>query len=114
MLEVDRAAAVRTGDGDVADLAGAAPRAPVQHAVQVDRQAQPIAETYLSIDKPLYRPGETVYYRSLTLSRFGLRSDIDAPVHFEIRDPSGAIVAASETEGVRECWQSFKDSITAR
>lgn len=56
--------------------------------------------TYLSLDKPLYQPGETMYYRSLTLSRFSLHSDIEAPIRFEILDPSGAVVADSQVEGV--------------
>ena len=32
-------------------------------------------DTQLTLDKPVYRPGETVYYRSLTLSRFALAAD---------------------------------------
>ncbi|MEE9603158.1 MAG: MG2 domain-containing protein, partial [Thermoguttaceae bacterium] len=59
--------------------------------------------TQLSLDKPLYQPGETVYYRSLTLSRFPLDTG-DRPmiVHFQILDPGGAVVAGSENAGVTE------------
>ena len=60
---------------------------PVRHATQ------------LSLDKPLYRPGETIYYRSLTLSRFGLTDDREMPIHFEILDPGGAAVADSQLQG---------------
>ena len=49
--------------------------------------------TRLVSDKPAYRPGETIYYRSLTLSRFGLLADRELPVHYEILDPSGAVVS---------------------
>jgi hypothetical protein len=58
--------------------------------------------TYLALDKPLYQPGETVYYRSLTLSCFGLAVDRQMPIHFEILDPSGAVVPGSQLEGVTE------------
>lgn len=33
----------------------------------------PVYVTHLATDKPLYRPGETVYFRSLTLERFSLK-----------------------------------------
>jgi len=56
--------------------------------------------TRLALDKPLYQPGETIYYRSLTLSRFPLAADREMPVHFEILDPSGAIVPDSQLEGI--------------
>jgi hypothetical protein len=39
-------------------------------------------QTQLSLDRPLYRPGDTVYYRSLTLIRFGLAEEESTPVHF--------------------------------
>lgn len=53
-------------------------------------------QTHLSVDKPLYQPGETIYYRSLTLSQFGLAADRELTVHFELHDPSGAVVPGSE------------------
>lgn len=58
--------------------------------------------THLSVDKPWYRPGETIFYRSLTLERFALTSSFDVPLHFELRDPSGAVVPGSVREGVTE------------
>jgi anti-sigma factor RsiW len=35
--------------------------------------AAPVYVTHLEIDKPMYQPGETVHFRSLTLERFSLR-----------------------------------------
>jgi len=71
--------------------------------VETQLNVEPIRYvTHLSLDKPLYRPGETVYYRSLTLSRFGLAADREMPIHFEILDPSGAVVPNSQNEGATE------------
>ncbi|HJT32863.1 MAG TPA: MG2 domain-containing protein [Pirellulales bacterium] len=64
-------------------------------AVSPDRHV-----THLALDKPLYQPGETVFYRSLTLARSGLASDREVAVHFELHDPSGAVVAGSEWQGI--------------
>ena len=58
--------------------------------------------TRLTLDQPKYRPGETVYYRSLTLSRFGLAADRSLPVQFEVLDPAGAAIAASRHEGITD------------
>jgi alpha-2-macroglobulin-like protein len=52
-------------------------------------------DAQLALDRPLYQPGDVVRYRSLVLSRFGLAADRNVPVHFEIRDPAGAVVAGS-------------------
>ncbi len=59
-------------------------------------------DTQLTLDQPCYQPGETVYYRSLTLSRFGLAADRALPIHFEVLDPSGAVVAGSALEGMTD------------
>jgi len=63
---------------------------------------EPRHVTRLSLDKPLYRPGETVYYRSLTLSRFGLAAKRDLPIQFEILNPAGGIVDGSQLPGVTD------------
>ena len=55
--------------------------------------------TRLATDKPRYRPGETVRYRSLTLSRLGLSADREVPVRFEVLDPRGKAVPGSVAEG---------------
>ena len=52
--------------------------------------------TQLSLDKPLYQPGEVVRYRSLTLTRFGMNAVADEPVQFEIRDPADTVVPNSQ------------------
>jgi len=73
------------------------------HRTRTPLEVEPIRyATQLSLDKPLYRPGETVYYRSLTLSRFGMVADREMPIHFEILDPAGGIVPESALEGVTE------------
>jgi alpha-2-macroglobulin-like protein len=56
--------------------------------------------TQLSVDRPLYGPGETVRYRSLTVSRFGLCADRDGPIRFEIVDSAGRVVDGSASSGV--------------
>ena len=58
--------------------------------------------TYLNVDKPVYRPGEVVHFRSLTLERFTLHSEIDLPIRFVLLDPSGAAVKGAKLEGVTE------------
>jgi hypothetical protein len=46
--------------------------------------------THLTTDRYLYRPGETVYLRSLTLERFSLQpADKDFQLHYVITDPRG-------------------------
>ncbi len=55
--------------------------------------------TQLATDKPLYQPGETIYYRSLTLTRFAKEAPDYAALSFEILDPSGAPLAGSQQQG---------------
>ncbi len=59
------------------------------HAAQVTlplavRRAQ--YRTRLEVDRASYRPGETVYYRSLTVARYGLAAAGTLPLEFEILD----------------------------
>jgi alpha-2-macroglobulin-like protein len=58
--------------------------------------------TRLSLDKPLFQPGETVLYRSLTLSQFSLTVDREVSVHFEIIDPSGNVLAKSQFDATTD------------
>ncbi len=56
--------------------------------------------THLAMDRTLYRPGEVMHYRSLSLERFSLKAEQEFPVHFEIRDPGGSVLPGSEHEGI--------------
>ena len=64
------------------------------------RVKDPTFVTYLSTDKPLYRPGEVVYFRSLTLSRFGWKDTRDQPVIFELLGPAGNAIPNLLPSGV--------------
>lgn len=49
--------------------------------------------THLATDRPMYRPGETVHFRSMTLQRFNLKpADEDFVLQYRITGPSGAEV----------------------
>ncbi|QDV40529.1 A-macroglobulin complement component [Stieleria neptunia] len=58
--------------------------------------------TFLSTDRPVYRPGETVFFRSVTLNRRTLAAHLDVPIRFELADASGAAVDGAILEGVTE------------
>ncbi|WP_372898035.1 MG2 domain-containing protein, partial [Stieleria sp.] len=58
--------------------------------------------TFLSTDRPVYRPGETVFFRSVTLNRRTLAAHLDVPIRFELFDASGATVEGAILEGVSE------------
>jgi hypothetical protein len=58
--------------------------------------------THVWTDRPRYRPGDTVFYRSLTLPRFTLRADRELPLAFEIQAPDGTVLPGSRNEGVTE------------
>jgi len=62
----------------------------------------PRLATQLALDKPLYQPGETVFFRSVTLLRYGLAAECEVPLEFKILDPSGAPVPGSEQMGVTD------------
>src|SRR5262249_27563105 len=54
------------------------------------RVLQPAYRTHLATDKPIYHVGDTIYFRSVTLQRFGLR----------VPDrPSTAIYALTDARG---------------
>ncbi len=48
-------------------------------------QAEPRQMTYIALDKREYRPGETIQYRSVTLSQLGLVSDHESTVEFRVK-----------------------------
>ena len=58
--------------------------------------------TFLSTDRPVYRPGETVFFRSVSLNRRTLASHAEVPIRYELIDPSGATVDGAIMEGVTE------------
>ncbi|MBU4400630.1 MAG: hypothetical protein KKE86_15010, partial [Planctomycetes bacterium] len=57
-------------------------------------------DTRLTLDRSLYRPGETVHFRSQTLSRFRLAEDRRRRVRFEVVGPGGAAVPGMSFETV--------------
>ncbi len=62
--------------------------------------ARPVYVTHLVIDKPLYKPGETIRFRSLTLDRSSLRPpEHDLHLKFQLRDPADAVVPLDEGNG---------------
>jgi hypothetical protein len=63
--------------------------------------AAPEYVTHLYTDRPMYRPGETVHFRSLTLDRFNLKpAQEDLRLRFHITDPNNGVVPGSQVEGV--------------
>ncbi len=63
---------VKPGDDVALELEADADGAPAQAREKLDLEF-PEYVTYLSTDRPMYRPGEVVRFRSLTLERFSLR-----------------------------------------
>jgi hypothetical protein len=62
--------------------------------------ARPVFVTDLATDKPLYKPGEVVRFRSLTLDRSTLRPpEHDLYLKFRLRDPGDAVVPLEEGNG---------------
>ncbi|HEY1188653.1 MAG TPA: alpha-2-macroglobulin family protein [Gemmata sp.] len=62
--------------------------------------ARPVFLTHLVTDKPLYRPGETVRFRSLTLDRSSLKPPaIDQHLVFKLRDPADTVVVLDTGNG---------------
>ncbi|MEO1528251.1 MAG: MG2 domain-containing protein, partial [Planctomycetota bacterium] len=58
--------------------------------------------TFVSTDRPVYRPGETIYFRSVTLNRRTFKAHLDVPIRFELTDASGATVDGATLEGITE------------
>jgi hypothetical protein len=67
--------------------------------------------THLATDKPLYQPGETVRFRSLTLERFGLRPPSeDLELTYQIRKPTGEV--ATILKGLAAARRAAPDRAT--
>ena len=65
------------------------------------RLMEPVYTTFLTTDKPMYRPGETVFFRSLTLDRTRfLPPEHDKTLRYEVVAPSGQVLAGSELVGL--------------
>ncbi len=58
--------------------------------------------TYLSTDRPVYRPGETIFFRSLTLHRQTFLGEYTLPIRFQLLDPSSALVPGTTIDGVTD------------
>ncbi len=58
--------------------------------------------TRLWLDRPSYHAGETVYYRSLTVSRDSLAAHHELPVEFEILDPKSVPLPDSRIDGLTD------------
>jgi hypothetical protein len=62
--------------------------------------ARPVYVTHLATDKPLYKPGETIRFRSLTLDRATLLPpEHDLHLKFQLRDPGDAVTPLDEGNG---------------
>jgi uncharacterized membrane protein YgcG len=71
---------------------------------------QPVYTTFLTTDKPMYRPGETVYFRTLTLDRTRfLPPDRDVQVRFEIKAQSGQVLPGSALTGLARAGKITDD-----
>jgi hypothetical protein len=58
--------------------------------------------THLEVDRARYRPGETVYYRSLTVSRYGSVSDRTLPLEYRILDAKSLPLDDSQWIGLTD------------
>jgi hypothetical protein len=66
------------------------------HALETNFEVLSSPEvTHLATDRPMYRPGEAVFFRSVTLSRFDLSADREWDVRFSIENPNGEVVPES-------------------
>ena len=73
------------------------------HETEIEIPLEPTrCLTFLNVDRPVYRPGEQVFFRSLTLNRRSFAAHVDVPIRFELIDPSGAQVPGAFTEGVTD------------
>jgi hypothetical protein len=64
------------------------------------RLLEPVTTTFLTTDKPMYRPGETVYFRSLTLDRARLvPPDHDLALNYALIGPNGQPVPGMALAG---------------
>jgi hypothetical protein len=68
--------------------------------LQVDLSTAPTElVTQVATDRPRYRPGDVVRYRSVTLSRVGLKAEQDLAVEYYVTDPAGMELSGSRLAG---------------
>jgi hypothetical protein len=73
---------------------------PAQGLVDRIPLARPVYVTHLTTDKPLYQPGETIRFRSLTLDRTTLRPPShDLHLRFRLREPGASVIPLDEGNG---------------
>lgn len=65
--------------------------------------------TYLSADKTVYRPGETLRCRSVTLDRATLQALREVPVEFLLRDTAGQPLRGAHRELLSQHGVAFAD-----
>ncbi|MDA8744044.1 MG2 domain-containing protein [Rubripirellula amarantea] len=58
--------------------------------------------TYLTTDRPLYAPGETVYVRSVTMTRVRQTAVVEVPIRYSLLRPDGPQVHSEVHEGVTQ------------
>lgn len=51
---------------------------------------------YIQADKPLYRPGETIWLRTWDLRARDLKEDLNAALQYELISPKGSVVATKQ------------------
>ena len=78
------------------------------------RMQAPSYTTFLTTDKPMYRPGEPLYFRSLTLDRLRLLPpEADVALNFQITAPDGSVVPGSQLSGLARASTSGNDGSIA-
>lgn len=60
--------------------------------LEVPINLQRVSKVYLSTDKPIYQPGQTIHIRCLVLRKPDLTPDAGKPVEFTVTDPSGNVI----------------------
>jgi hypothetical protein len=91
--------------GDMSLPGRATIRVRATHCGQIEEFSAPVEVkparflAQLSLDRPLYQPGETLFYRGLILNRFGLTEECRFSVELKILDPHGTVLPNSSWQG---------------
>jgi hypothetical protein len=67
----------------------------VAHSIAIEPAGAP--RLFLSTDKPLYRPGQTIHIRALALRKGDRKPIATEPITFEVRDGKGTKIFKEET-----------------